>query len=194
MKKENYVLWVVHTDFAEPGIDPHPASDFGKRKPPKSWHGIKLKSVNKLHLKGVIMAMSAAQEAGMHIVYEAEDKGNRFMKWAKAEGVNVDDIIKIKFDPDEQLEENELVDIFLNALRKKRVATPEIIFAGHHVDICIHSRAEELKKRGFRPYLIVGTAAMYAESDMLSRVRAEFAKERRITIQQLKNFRSLKAV
>lgn len=187
-KKKQYVLWVVHTDMEEPSVYPHTASDFRKiGPPPKSLYGIKLKSMNRLHRESVVLAMKAAQEAGMNIVYEAEDRGNRFMKWAKAQGVNTAAIIRIHYNPEKYMSaKNNIVDTFLRTLIKKGISNPEIIFAGHHADICILDRAEGLKKRGFRPYLIIGTAVMYGDYDLLNGVKAKFEKKRRITINQLR--------
>ncbi len=203
MNKKKYVLWVVHTegstsmlidyfnkcDYSKRGqgfkiLDDYLEEKYVKKK------GIK-KSIGEMHIEGVLKAIEIALKAGMTVVSEASTR--KLIRMAEERGIK-GNILFMERENAKKGDEDSLrllakkaAKDFLKLLEDNGIKNFEVIFAGHWAEQCVHDRAWWLIRRGFRPYLLVGTPTIYCwgEEGVVRCIRRSYFKNRLITLLEL---------
>lgn len=185
-RKKIYVLWIVHTN-TESTIGGHVAAGMKKR-----WRGPwmaknrreadLIDEMSRQHIAAVISVVKTAQGLGIKIVYEEYGQGKSFLQLASASGIEKKAIIKIP-----QQSSKGAAAAFLRAIASHGIRNFEVIFAGSFADMCIYDRANALRERGLRPYLLTGASTAYSALEARGAVKVLFGNDRLITLAQMKN-------
>ncbi len=188
---KQYVLWVVHSDLSNPEEWPSMRHLYSKEKLELDKHFEQFrkkfqlsKGVRELHIEGIINAMKISQELGMPIVYENIPYGSKkFLLYITSKGINMKEVIFAHTNFKKILAE--LFEIRPN-LKKEDI---EFVLAGHYADACVRETARELKRHGFKSYLLIGTPTVRGTGVLRKELVKIYGKNRLITIHQLKHLK-----